>query len=170
MRFIKFSGHEITLDRSRTYTQNVAMSDFKPSGLWFTDETEYNWEYWCRAEDFFVANLSYKHNLYIDESRLLFVRNADELKRLARAYGVKPSYSRAIGKVIDWDAIARDYAGIVISPYQWEFRLNRDYFWYYSWDCASGCVWDLSAIEHIELASVDTEAENILRIGFRESA
>lgn len=32
------------------------------------------------------------------------------------------------------------------APYQWECRLDRDTFWYYSWDCASACIWNLQAV------------------------
>lgn len=46
---------------------------------------------------------------------------------------------------IDWDAVAGTYQGIIITPYIWERRLG-DSAWYYSWDCASGCIWDPAAI------------------------
>ena len=35
-----------------------------------------------------------------------------------------------------------------ITPYQWELRFELD--WYYGWDVASGCVWNLSVIESME--------------------
>lgn len=50
---------------------------------------------------------------------------------------------------IDWLAIYRKYQGIIIEPYLWSFR--SAWHWYNAWDCASGCVWDVSTIESFEL-------------------
>ncbi|QBI98814.1 hypothetical protein SEA_BOBBY_184 [Mycobacterium phage Bobby] len=49
---------------------------------------------------------------------------------------------------IDWGKVAADYGGIIIAPYQWSRRM--DPHWYYTWDCASGCIWNLEAIESLE--------------------
>ena len=29
-------------------------------------------------------------------------------------------------------------------------RLDMETRWYYGWDCASGCVWDASAVQSVE--------------------
>lgn len=42
---------------------------------------------------------------------------------------------------IDWPRLATEYDGIEIAPYLWERRLSEECRWYYSWDCASGCLW-----------------------------
>lgn len=42
---------------------------------------------------------------------------------------------------IDWKAVAKEYDGIEIDPYQYERRFSEGFLWYYGWDCASGCVW-----------------------------
>ncbi len=51
---------------------------------------------------------------------------------------------------IDWIKVAKQYAGLIIAPYQWGYRLEPGTHWYYGWDCASGCIWDASVIERIE--------------------
>ena len=39
--------------------------------------------------------------------------------------------------------------------------------WYYTWDVASGCIWDLNAIDNIELKHTLTKEEiNQKRKGF----
>lgn len=48
---------------------------------------------------------------------------------------------------IDWASVCRAYQGIVISPYFWSRRMGP--MWYYSWDCASGVIWDADAIESV---------------------
>jgi hypothetical protein len=45
---------------------------------------------------------------------------------------------------INWRAVAAEYDGIEIAPYHWPMRMAR--MWYYSWDCASGCVWNTEKI------------------------
>ena len=50
---------------------------------------------------------------------------------------------------IRWQEIVDRYAGIVISPYIYSGRYDFD--WYYSWDVASGCVWNWKGIREIKL-------------------
>ena len=71
------------------------------------------------------------------------------------AFGKKYQYMgepEYFGKLaIRWQDVALDYQGILIAPYQWSLRLDKDFRWYYMWDCASGCIWDLSAIASLTL-------------------
>lgn len=50
---------------------------------------------------------------------------------------------------IDWQAVASDHDGIIISPYNWPAR--HEMIWYYPWDCASGCIWNADAITSITI-------------------
>jgi hypothetical protein len=59
-------------------------------------------------------------------------------------YGIRSAHA---GIPIDWQRVAEQHQGIIITPYQWECRYSID--WYYIWDCASGCIWDPDAIESI---------------------
>jgi hypothetical protein len=34
-----------------------------------------------------------------------------------------------------------------------ELQLDEFTSWYYGWDCASGCIWDVDAIERVTLAT-----------------
>lgn len=56
---------------------------------------------------------------------------------------------------IDWFQVVRNFPGIIIAPYLWERRnsnrSNWDSCWYYGWDCASGCIWDLRCIESFQM-------------------
>ena len=45
--------------------------------------------------------------------------------------------------------------GIIIAPYQWYCRMTVD--WYYTWDCASGCIWNLDAIESVNAVTAVTQ-------------
>lgn len=45
---------------------------------------------------------------------------------------------------INWNKISIEYDGIEINPYIWKARL--EVYWYYGWDIASGCVWNLDEV------------------------
>ena len=44
-----------------------------------------------------------------------------------------------------WYCHGDKYDGIEINPYQFEARYQ--YTWYYGWDIASGCIWNLSGVK-----------------------
>ena len=52
-------------------------------------------------------------------------------------------------RYIDWPAVATDYPGLIIAPYQWSCRMSEFTRWYYGWDCASGCIWNADAIARV---------------------
>lgn len=84
---------------------------------------------------------------------LLHLNSPAKLDALTKQYGVLPPWRTRPEAddylprylAIDWSAVAAQYGGILIAPYQWKRRLELT--WYYGWDCASGCAWDLSLIE-----------------------
>jgi hypothetical protein len=62
---------------------------------------------------------------------------------------VKRLYTYQMTYEIDWYRVAEQYDGIIITPYIYERRLTEYTTWYYSWDCASGCIWNGKAIANI---------------------
>ncbi len=56
---------------------------------------------------------------------------------------------------IDWAAVAEEYAGIEIAPYQWSLRMDTRTNWYYPWDVASGVVWDMTGVTVHKLGYID---------------
>ena len=56
--------------------------------------------------------------------------------------------------MLDFLKVMDEYDGIIIAPYQYSCRLmNSSTAWYYGWDCASGCIWNLGCIS-IKLDSI----------------
>lgn len=127
----------------------------KPHGLWVSVDGDDDWVSWCESENFATGD---KHHYRIHLARpesILWATDALDVRCISERYD-KPmnlSYVRR-GHYIDWQRIAAEYAGIVIAPYQWSCGLAEDTHWYYSWDCASGCIWDATAIDRIELLGV----------------
>ncbi len=122
--------------------------DWKPEGLWYGVDRD--WERWCEAEKMDWIG-RYEYQLQIDESKILVLSSAKELFQFTKEFGVEPPYSYGSDPAqfkylwIDWPAVAKKWHGIEIAPYIWECR--HKLMWYYGWDCASGCIWDVKAIK-----------------------
>lgn len=133
----------------------------KPRGLWVSVEGEDDWAQWCQKENFPLGNFVYEIEL-APKANLLFIRNAIELDLFTQNYGkLHPSKIAHEIRAIQWSSVARDYQGIIIAPYIWSRRLTQHTFWYYGWDCASGCIWDAQAIESITLIGTLKETQNV---------
>lgn len=94
-------------------------------------------------------------NMMNTQAQNNMLQNAYSQQGLQGAYQAEGNYGTFIG--------AR-YDGIVITPYVWSMRLDRSAFWYYGWDCASGCIWNASAVaELVPLPVVPTSATALVR-------
>lgn len=129
----------------------------KPFGLWVSVDGEDDWLEWCRQEDYAPEALVCRHRITLQPSaRICHIKTVDELlaftKQFGRA-GEPPflSLGRSRVREIDWRTIGALFDGIIIAPYQWSLRLNDEAYWYYTWDCASGCIWNAAAIASVEL-------------------
>lgn len=149
MAWLHYSAKPITRDAlvSRDQEAPHELSSFsKPRGFWITDDSEHCWASWCRVQSFNLFSLERVHEVELDESRILFARDALDLDAFTERYGCLARSYPAIGSgpAIDWNRVASEFAGIIITPYVWSRRMELN--WYYGWDCASGCIWDVSAV------------------------
>lgn len=125
----------------------------KPRGFWISVDGKDDWASWCKHEEFGLGKHRYRVEIP-DLSKIYLCQSADDLDALTRAYvdhsifGPQPNLASLNTRYIKWDNIAKQYAGIIIAPYIWERRMEL--MWYYTWDCASGCIWDPSVIKSIE--------------------
>ena len=121
----------------------VEAPHFKPRGLWFEVEGDDDWQHWCKAESFVYLEASFHYQITIsDDVNLLAITNTNALDLFHERF--KAVLIEGVRPYIDWRAVAEEYDGIQIAPYLWERRLTQDGSsnWYYSWDCASGCLWE----------------------------
>ncbi len=125
--------------------------EMKPQGLWVSVEGDDDWLEWCTSNEYQPKRLKRcqeirlkdDHNICILDSVLDIHQFADEYR--TSIPGI-PESRILNGMHLKWSRVAEQYKGIIIAPYQWECRMDDKIFWYYSWDCASGCIWDASAI------------------------
>lgn len=122
----------------------------KPSGLWYACGDE--WLRWVLSEmPDWLKGYKYAYALHLDTSNMLVIRTLDQFDKFSERYA-------GLDEGIAWDWLAREYTGIEICPYQWDRRMGYTSSWYYTWDIASGCIWDPSAVREIAPISLRAEA------------
>ena len=146
----------VTVEDGLQYSQ----PEMKPRGLWCSAETgieaDIPWDVWCRLERVNLDRLACCTPILLEpDARVLHLRTADAIREFHTEFAAPslPGNELVVSfGVVHWKAVADDYQGIVIAPYQWELRLEIEFLWYYGWDCASGCIWDASAVREIGTA------------------
>ena len=129
----------------------------KPEGLWFSPEDDTqkhdaSWRDYCLQELDDDSLLSYKYHVELGScANLLILDTVSKMYEFNKRYLVYYEEPVLRSLAICWQQVALDYQGILIAPYQWSLRLHSDFCWYYPWDCASGCIWDISAIQSLTL-------------------
>lgn len=142
---LHYAGSPVVLGR-RAYRQEP---DFKPRGLWVSVGDD--WRRWCDGEDFNQDRLSACHRVELsNNANILRIEDAAGVDRFTSKFYRNDTGWRFDGG-IDWRMVADQWQGIIIAPYCYERRMEPNTFWYYPWDCASGCIWDLSAIAAVTL-------------------
>jgi hypothetical protein len=133
-----------------------AEPDMKPQGLWVSVDGEDDWPSWCRSEDFATERLAYRHVVRLAETaNILWLESGADIDNFHRKFSnrnVLRENSYFPLNLLPWSEVAALYQGIIIAPYQWSHRLDGPARWYYTWDCASGCIWDAAAIMSVDLA------------------
>lgn len=153
MKLIHYSPELIEALDDRKYDQNNMPFHHKPNGLWISVHGSCDWKNWCENENFSLENLRYSYEISVKKNaNILYISTPEELYEFTKKY---PFSTRQFDMdydtyQIDWYKVKSKYQGIIIAPYQWDCRLSLESNWYYSWDCASGCLWDLKCIDKFE--------------------
>jgi len=155
MKLIHYSRTPIAKLRSRHQWGKCTRND-KPNGLWVSvEDSDYSWHDWCIAEDFSISALQFPHRVeLVHDANILLLDTDDKILAFTDEYKNPPPEiqdSRWTSSWwIDWKRVAREYQGIIITPYSWELRLDSRVNWYYGWDCACGVIWNKRAIASLE--------------------
>lgn len=142
MELSHYTEEPLIFDPARVYEQGNTING-KPRGMWVSIDGEYGWPEWCREENWGVERLAHRTPVTLaPDAKVLVMGSLTDLLGFTERYGYT-----AWGMVsIDWARVAQDYDGVIITPYLWAARLDDRTFWYYGWDCASGCIWNLDAL------------------------
>ena len=124
------------IQKLSTFSQGV---EFKPKGLWYDCDKE--WMSWISSEmPDWVTGYNYVYTIHLNKSNILELKSEDDILNFTQEYGT------ASTNHIDWKKVSSKYAGIEICPYQWGLRMYEKTRWYYTWDVASGCIWNPSGV------------------------
>ncbi len=123
--------------------------DFKPTGLWVSDEDDHGWRDWCLSENYHPEYLELAYEITLAEHHnVQIITTIEGIKLLTRIYSTE-RFRPIANLSLDWLRMRKDWNGLIITPYQWELRLDPDCMWYYPWDCASGCIWNPTIINSV---------------------
>lgn len=148
------------MDYSKEY-EIKAPTIGKPDGFWLSDDSDFGWKEWCKGSRFRAKAVKHKIRFRCDTENWLVISSAEDFIRFEKRYlKLDPRYKKAkllepyalqFHGSIDFRAVKKKYGGLLITPYRNDFRLRLDCgnIWYYGWDCASGCVWDLASIRRL---------------------
>jgi hypothetical protein len=149
MRLLHYSSDPLRAVRSceQSGEKYIWHCGAKPVGLWVSVEGKDDWYSWCKSEDFGdIENKIVTEIILEPNNNVLIIDNGASFNKFHDKYGVEGTrpFLRAS---VNWPAVAADYQGVIIAPYRWEHRFDSTASgWYYSWDCASGCIWDAAAV------------------------
>ncbi len=158
MRLIHYTNEEFKLE-PREYDQDDFRRQAKPHGLWISVEGELDWKSWCEGENYILENLAISYEVKLKKkAKILHLKTDADIFRFTKKYPymktARPSPEERVTPdtyELDWKKVKEEYQGIIIAPYQWNCRLALGSSWYYGWDCASGCIWDISCIKEFKL-------------------
>ena len=142
-RLLHYSNHPLAPDSVTSVAQVTDQK--KPRGLWLSVGRA--WPRWCEAEQFGLARLRYVQRVTVRLERVLWLRTARDIDRFTADYAIRNPVSAF--RCLAWDRVASAYAGLLIAPFCWRRRLTEHTLWYSGWDCASACIWDVSAIHEV---------------------
>ncbi len=146
-----FTQHPFRFESEREYpTSENEMGGFKPNGLWLSDEGDLGWKRWCELEKWGTHTLRFETKFLCDTSKWLVLRSTEELWAFTKREVAKLPDAPSGTGLIDWPRVQGAFSGILITPYNWDMRHSSKASWYYTWDCASACVWDLSTIQPLK--------------------
>lgn len=149
MKLTHYSDDKLSLADLYDVEQKEQTPNFKPMGLWVSDDDHFGWADWCRAEDFNLKPL--KHRVEVDLTRILLLRRKEEVLGLARRYKALPFSEDSLFEYVNWKLVAEDYDGVIITPYskKWLWDSSIWAIWVDGWDCAGGCIWRKRAVKEI---------------------
>jgi hypothetical protein len=161
----------------------------KPNGLWY--DCDKKWIDWVQSEmPEWAKHYSYIYVVHLNKSNILELKTEDDVLNFTEKYTFNKSPSinvndlreqlgisrsegydknwdlmggyAGMGMHIDWGKVASQYSGIEICPYQGGLRMDNRTRWYYTWDIASGCVWDPAGVQIQFVGFWDDKNEQIV--------
>jgi hypothetical protein len=131
-----------TLDFKNTTQRPINNGHMKPTGLWYAIGTD--WIDWVRSE---MPAWEQDHLFKVETtSKVIVLKSPADCKKFEEKFGYEDKYYKREywGLLIDWELVAKKYAGVELFNYN-----DHAFHWTYGWDIRSGCIWNKSGIKKI---------------------
>lgn len=123
------------------FDNNSTECFYKPHGLWYGIET--SWIDWCLGnQPDWIGK--YIWELQVDEKNIIRIDSISDFEKFEEEFTIKNDRIN-----LNMPLLSSNYHGLEISQYFSSKRLSS--FWYYGWDCASGCIWNTASILEMKL-------------------
>lgn len=161
---IHTSKKPISKLEQKNYVQNPGK---KPDGFWYGFGDE--WIDWTETagperKGEYIYKLDISEQLKLsNDSKILQIKDYPEILEFTQEYGSSIQIIPGIIFSVDWPRIGLKYDGIEINPYIDQARIDDKTIWYYTWDVASGCIWNLDKVK-IELIDLLKDEEAFGRL------
>ena len=118
----------------------------KPRGLWYSCGR--SWIRWTEAAEACTDwNYVYRlHLWYLALPTLLQISSRAQFEAFDQTF-TRTLHGGPSIHYPDWLHVAEHYTGVEICPYRKEYPPP---IWYYTWDVASGCIWDTNIVQEVE--------------------
>lgn len=121
----------------------------KPRGLWVSDESQFNgWRWWCEGMEWY-DRLAHAYAVTLAEDARVLTLAPHDLEDFAAQFAAKAHCFGGLVMGIDWPSVAQRWQGVILTPYHRDVE-SMALMWAYSFDCASGCIWDPAAVASVE--------------------
>ena len=143
-RIVLGTGDKLDLSRSIPPSK----IGYKPIGLWYGFGT--SWIDFIRGE---MPHRETEHVFKIeienDPDTIIKIDDDKLFLWFSKKFKDPENEGKFGNHKINWPEVTKKYKGIEFPKYFSEYRMDHDHSWYYPWDIASGCIWDLSAIKNV---------------------
>lgn len=127
----------------------------KPKGLWVSVDDDDDWPQWNELNGFLDRSTQYQYQVTLKKDHDVLILNSyEDIEAFSDMFdmfheGYPWSWQDRRYRGLNWKEIGRLWQGIVIAPFSYKAR--RLISWYWGWDCESGCIWNMAAIEGLAL-------------------
>lgn len=113
----------------------------RPVGLWYSIDN--SWKNFCldSGNNQWIGRYNYKVNLL--NANVLKLLSVGGVRRFGEIYGERGRFNT----FIHWGRVAMDFDGIEIQDYKADWFNTVETNWIFTWDCASGCIWNLKDVK-----------------------
>lgn len=135
---------------------DLGVADYKPNGLWYSLgdswlrflEQESSYFSWSLHR---IDSYKFVYRVTVDPRKILRLNTPEDFEKFTDRFGVVlPSRGREGNFLINWQEVFVYHHGIEVRGCDdWMGK----WLWFDGWDCASGCIWDSSAIKKLELVA-----------------